>query len=197
MANKTIAQLIDGTYHVVWTDEYTDEVIYEQLVAIAENDDIDLISEEIWDYFNNPVPRPSADPIDFMTLTEYKDICKENVNQYREEIINAGYHWNGHCYDSDERARANVTSVSTAIANGIVLPSNFSWRTRDNQNIPMNSQEVVAFGVAMMNWVSTVYAVSWFHKDNMDAIAADTSKTEQERKLILKNYNYTIGWPAA
>lgn len=193
--SKYIAEMLDGSYHVVWRDDDTDLIVYEQLVAIGENDDIDLISEDIWDYFNDPLPRPSADPMDFMTLDEYKEVCKENINLYREDIINAGYHWNGHLYDSDERARANVTSVSTAIANGIILPPDFAWRTKDNINVHMTSQEVVIFGVSMMNWVSTVYAVSWYHKDTMDAIASDPSKNDMEKKLILKNYDYTVGWP--
>ena len=81
-----------------------------------------------------------------------------------------------------------VPSVSAAIANGIQLPANFAWRTIDNQNIPMTPQEVAGFGVAMMDWLSRVYAVSWFHRDTLDTLMDIQD---------IASYDITVGWPSS
>lgn len=174
----------DGSYHVVWTQGR--DVLLEMDIIGAE-EDIPNLADEVWAFHTSPQPRPSVDPQDYMTVGEYREYRKGQINARRDEIINGGYNWNGNVYDSDDRARANVTSVSTAIANGIQLPGNFAWRTRDNVNIPMSPQEVVAFGVAMMDWVSRVYGVSWWHKDTLDTM------TDIE---TISQHDITVGWPA-
>jgi hypothetical protein len=44
--------------------------------------------------------------------------------------------------------------------------------------------------VSMMDWVSRVYAVSWFHKDNLDGPYFDNNQK-------IKNYNITLYWPTS
>jgi hypothetical protein len=130
-----------------------------------------------------------------MTLEEMLDDKTKDINIFRDNMINGGYTFDGNIYDSGNDARANVTAVSTAIANGLPIPPNFTWRTKNNYNVPMDATKIVTFGIMMMNWVSTVYGVSWYHKDNLTRIVADPSKTDSEKRNILLHYNYKVGYP--
>lgn len=176
--------LVNTSSGLQWSGATTEKA------SVSGGTPIETVADVIWEFHQQPQPHPSADPVNYMTLAEYKNLRKEEVNAYRDTIINGGYTWNGHVYDSDEHACANVTSVSTAIANGIALPSNFTWRTKNNVNVQMTAQEIVAFGVSMMDWVSRVYTVSWFHKDNLDNPYFDNN-------IKIKNYNIALYWPTS
>lgn len=49
---------------------------------------------------------------------------QEDINDYRDDILDGGFFWNEIEWVSDERSRQNITGVSTAIANGV--PYGFS-----------------------------------------------------------------------
>lgn len=181
---RTIVNLSDNLYRVTWAQGKA--TILQVDITVSGDQTIDEMADEVWAFYQSPTPRPSVDPKDYMTVGEYREFRKEAINEHRDRIINGGYMWNGNLYDSDDRARANVTSVSTAIANGTQLPANFAWRTIDNRNIPMSPQEVVGFGVAMMDWVSRIYAVSWWHKDTLDTLTDIPA---------IAAHDITVGWP--
>jgi len=110
------------------------------------------------------------------------------VNNYRDNIFNNGLYFNSNIYDCDETARSNLAGgVIAAIVNSMTLPSGFTWRTKDNQNIAFTGTQLVTFGMAVLVYYNGVLATSWYHKDNIIAM------TDQ---ATIKAYNFTTGWPS-
>jgi len=82
----------------------------------------------------------------------------------RDEAINNGFSWNGWTWDCDEVSRSNLTGSVAAAQAGIPLPSGFTWRTKDNQNVPMNLTDLVSLGGAMFEHVNSKYTEAWSRK---------------------------------
>lgn len=91
------------------------------------------------------------------------------INQWREEALNAGVEFNGHVFDSDERSRQNLTGVVGAVNAGIPLPEGFVWRSAANVNVPMTTPELVALAATMLQHVNAQYARSWQRKAELQA----------------------------
>ncbi len=124
-----------------------------------------------------------------ISLDKLKEWNKDLVNGVRENQINKGFTFNGIIYDSDDRARQNVTGACTLavvlLGQGVNFPEGFTWRTKDNNNTPMNAETIISMSIALGNYVTTCYSVSWYHKANIDAITDITT---------LQNYDITVGW---
>lgn len=116
-----------------------------------------------------------------------KDQKQNKINAFREQKLNEGLLFRGHVYDSDQRARDNITSMATSISVGAPLPENFVWRTADNLNIPMDAYDVIELGMAMVSRINSIYGVSFFHKDTVESLTDEAS---------VDAYDYTVGWPA-
>ena len=97
--------------------------------------------------------------------------------------IAAGFTYDGHAYDSDDQSRQNIIGTAAAVANGVALPTGFTWRTADNQDVPMDGPGVIALGAALLAHTQAQYSTSWALKAQIDA-AQDNTTVEQ------------ITWPA-
>lgn len=194
---KYVAHIDGYKYYASWTDTVTKEILYETYVVISPSDNIEQVTDEIWAFYQDPSYIFDPDPETYMSLAEYLEYKQGLVNEYRDNLINQGYTWNGYRFDTNETARQNITSVTTAISNGIQLPSNYVWRSADNENVPMTEQDLISLGATIMDWVTEIYGVSWYHKDTMEAIANDPNKDEQTKMSELVNYDYKVGWPPA
>jgi hypothetical protein len=83
--------------------------------------------------------------------------------------IDSGFEHEGHRYDSDLVSRTNIIGTATGVQAGIALPQGFTWRTSDNENVPMDGPGVIALGAALLQHVNTQYATSWALKAQIDA----------------------------
>lgn len=92
--------------------------------------------------------------------------------------IFSGFEYDGHMYDSDDQSRQNIIGTATAVANGVALPQGFTWRTADNQDIPMDGPGVIALGAALLAHTQAQYSTSWALKAQIDA-AQDNATVEQ------------------
>jgi len=99
-----------------------------------------------------------------MKLKKWNDI-----NAYREVVLNRGIWFMGYLFGSDERSRANVTGVVAGVTAGIPLPDGFTWRDNNNNNVPFNAQALVGLAAYIMLYVNQVYAYSWGLKNVVDA----------------------------
>ena len=126
-----------------------------------------------------------------LTLEQLKDWNKSTVNKYRDERINAGFTYNGNSYDSDTTARMNINAACTLalvlLGQGQNFPSTFTWRTADNQNVPVDAAGVIQMGITVGTYVTTCYGASWFHKANIEAI---------DNIPDLLAYDISPGWPS-
>jgi hypothetical protein len=93
-----------------------------------------------------------------------------------------------------ERDTGNVNAVATS-GTALVIAGDAEARVvfRDAQDVthPLSGEEAVAFGLAVMAWVSAHYAAAWAHKDAIRALA-DRGDVE-----ALSGYDILSGWPQA
>jgi len=108
------------------------------------------------------------------------------VTAYRDIIMYGGFIYNTVPYDSDAQSIANICGTQLFIASGGTLPSNFVWRASDNSYQAYNNSTFSGFYFGSVDWLLTVYSVSWTHKAN---IAALTHYAD------VMSYDYKTGWP--
>lgn len=108
-------------------------------------------------------------------LTIYKNRKYRIIELDRDKILSNGFNWNGYTFDSDETSRNNLTAVIALVQAGIALPDNFTWRTKNNQNISLDASQLTQIGSSMLHFVNTTYANSW----NRKAIVDNASTFEQ------------------
>ena len=94
----------------------------------------------------------------------------------------------------NERDTGNVNAVATS-GTALVIAGDAQSRVvfRDAEDVthPLSGEEAVAFGLAVMAWVSAHYAAAWAHKDAIRRLA-DGADLE-----ALADYDLQSGWPQA
>lgn len=94
----------------------------------------------------------------------------------------------------NERDTGNVNAVATS-GTALVIAGDAQARVvfRDAQDVthPLSGEEAVAFGLAVMAWVSAHYAAAWAHKDAIRLLA------EGADLAVLADYDILSGWPQA
>ena len=90
----------------------------------------------------------------------------------------------------NERDTGNVNAVATS-GSALVIAGDTQARVvfRDAQDVthPLSGEEAVAFGLAVMAWVSAHYAAAWAHKDAIKAM--------QTAGEDIADYDLSQGWP--
>ena len=101
---------------------------------------------------------------------------------------------NGTVQLRSERDTGNVNAVATS-GTALVIAGDAQARVvfRDAEDVthPLSGEEAVAFGLAVMAWVSAHYAAAWAHKDAI-RLLADGADLE-----ALADYDILSGWPQA
>ena len=94
----------------------------------------------------------------------------------------------------NERDTGNVNAVATS-GTALVIAGDAQARVgfRDAEDVthPLSGEEAVAFGLAVMAWVSAHYAAAWAHKDAIRLLA------EGADLEALADYDLQSGWPQA
>lgn len=101
-------------------------------------------------------------------------ILKARVNVLRIDKLSMPVTFLSHPFQSDAEAIANITGVLAAVGVGLPLPANFSWRSADNVNVPMNAQVLLGLAGTLMTYRNACYVRSWTLKAQLDA-ASDPS----------------------
>lgn len=94
----------------------------------------------------------------------------------------------------NERDTGNVNAVATS-GTALVIAGDTQARVafRDAEDVShlLSGEEAVAFGLAVMAWVSAHYAAAWAHKDAIRLLA------EGADLEALADYDIQTGWPQA
>ena len=94
----------------------------------------------------------------------------------------------------NERDTGNVNAVATS-GTALVIAGDAQARVvfRDAEDVthPLSGEEAVAFGLAVMAWVSAHYAAAWAHKDAIRLLAYGADLE------ALADYDLQTGWPQA
>jgi hypothetical protein len=121
-----------------------------------------------WELRAPPAPPENPPP---PTLSQIKDEAKRRVDAARERRLDAGVTVAGNAYQSDQRSRENLSATVAAMAAGVALPADFTWRTTDNRDVPMDAAGLRALSEAMLAHGVACYRWSWEIKDAIDAAA--------------------------
>lgn len=124
--------------------------------------------------------------VDGRVLSELKQAKNEEINAYRDQVLDAGFWALTHKWDSNERARTNVSGFSVAVLSGLPPPETLYWRDYDNVNVALTYADFEHMAQMLVLFNTQVYAASWVHKNAVDALT-DPDDVE--------NYDYTTGWP--
>ena len=101
-------------------------------------------------------------------LSSARAAKKAQINIWREEALRDGFGHNGEIYQADPVSYTNLIGVTAAISSGLTLPSNFLWRTADDNNVSMDNEALIALGAAMLSYVNGCYQKSWALKAAVD-----------------------------
>ncbi|ANN71560.1 DUF4376 domain-containing protein [Bordetella bronchialis] len=107
---------------------------------------------------------PPAPTLDELKLAKAADMTAACL-----AAIDSGFDYDGHRFDSDLVSRTNIIGTATGVQAGIALPQGFTWRTSDNENVPMDGDGVIALGAALLQHVNQQYATSWQLKAQIEA----------------------------
>lgn len=103
-----------------------------------------------------------------LPLVDAKTLQRAIITAAADAAIDGGFEHNGHVYDSDLVSRTNIIGTANAVNSGIELPESFTWRTQDNQDVPMDGAGIIALGAALLVHVNEQYATSWALKAQID-----------------------------
>lgn len=140
---------------------------------------------------------PSKETLDAEWLVFSKRKASEKINSYRDDyfLANQGFWFQGNIYECDALAKSNVTGAITAVVVGAQLPSNYTWRSKDNQNIPMDAQTLSAMGVSMGAYITTVFSWTWTLKAKVDSMTDINAIWDFDPSQYWPNNNYDGSGP--
>ncbi len=121
---------------------------------------------------------------DAPTLDQVKKKKMAQISDRCLIAIDSGFVHGGRRFDSDLISRTNIIGTAAGVQAGVPLPEGFTWRTSDNENVPMDGSGVIALGAALLQHVNQSYAASWQLKEQIEAA---TTPEEVE----------AINWPTA
>jgi hypothetical protein len=100
------------------------------------------------------------------------------ISTDRDIKVNAGVSWGGYEFATDETSRSNLASAVGVVTTGGELPATFTWRTKDNINVPMTAAQLIEFNQAVAAHVNACYVESWARKSALDNLPAGATFDE-------------------
>lgn len=88
-------------------------------------------------------------------------ILSAQVNKLREEKFILPLQYGAHQFDNDDVSRANLTGLLNLIRDGLPLPTGFTWRSADNQDIPADTIFLKGLAMVMFLYRNKCYQASW------------------------------------
>lgn len=131
---------------------------------------------------------PQRIAVDQRTQGQARAEALARVNGERDRRIAAfdRFSFNGAVYDGDAAAKENITDAAAGAADDQALPEGFTWRTFDNQDVPMTNADILELAKAFR-------AAANLHKFTMHAIAR-ALKDSAEGDLTNAQLD-VINWP--
>lgn len=119
-------------------------------------------------------------PVD---LALAKKHCHAIIDTLRSQAMKSGFEYDGHTYQADPVSYGNLTSAIVAANSGNPLPDGFTWRTADDQNIAVTTEDLVAMGTAALTYITECYQRSWDLKAGVDTAIAAIDTADQVQAI--------------
>jgi hypothetical protein len=126
-----------------------------------------------------PMPTPEAPRLD-----DVRAELRAAVNATRESRVNGGCSALGYQWDTDQKSRDNLSATVAALALGVPLPSDFTWRTADNADVPVTRAQLAQLAGVFLAFGNACYRRSWVLKAQINA-------AEDPRAVDI-----STGWPS-
>lgn len=94
-------------------------------------------------------------------LDLYRAKINTQINADRGQAIAGSVTYDGIVFDSDDVSRNNLTSMLTAVQAGVPLPAGFTWRSKNDQDVPLDATGLIELAAAMLGHVNLQYQKSW------------------------------------
>ncbi len=94
-------------------------------------------------------------------LVLYRAAKGKLINRDRDSAIDGGVSCGVNVFDSDDVSRNNLTSTVAAVQAGVPLPAGFTWRSKNDQDVPLDAAGLIALAGAMLGHVNLQYQKSW------------------------------------
>lgn len=111
--------------------------------------------------------------------------CKRAEISAEYKIHNSGvFEWNGHAFQADNESKMNIMAINGRILAANAMPADWvgGWPSVDNTPVPIPDVATWdLFYEAMIVTGEAVYVKNKTLKDSVEAIAADTNKTVDQR----------------
>lgn len=119
------------------------------------------------------------------------------VDSERTRRIAKGFTFEGNQFDTDDTSLRNLTATVSLLGVGSSLPDGFTWRSADNQNIPMDAAKLLSFGGQILNWVNSNYVASWTIKAELKTIRDHPTYMDDFKLEELDDYDILTNnnWP--
>ncbi len=130
--------------------------------------------------------RASDAEFEVQPLDGVKGRRQAEVTGKKAAQLSAGFIWNGHRWDADASAQANLNSMASAVGSGMDLPQGFFWTNYDNVDVPIDGAGIAALRVALMNFTFATHAHARSLKDLIEA---------QDSNAAVMALDLDAGWP--
>jgi hypothetical protein len=106
------------------------------------------------------------------------------INNYRETLVESGFTFDGHTYDTKPPSLLNISGTAARCLM-VDLPDGFTWRDSANEDVVFTTEQFKAFAITASNFVYINHLKCRAHKD---AVTALTSIAD------VNAYDYTTEW---
>lgn len=103
-----------------------------------------------------------------ITLEEYKNLKKADVNKIRNLKLSLPILFNNNLFDVDAKSLKNLSYWHLQINSGIELPPDFSWRDYNNIDHIIDENFITDLSYAITMKGTAIYKASWLHKANIE-----------------------------
>lgn len=100
-------------------------------------------------------------------LEELRTLRSEEANKASAAELQAGFTFDGNRYQFDDRTERAIALRLAALAAGTPWPDGFTWRTTDNQLIPMSAAQFAEFAQAALDHQQKTLRANWTIKDRI------------------------------
>ena len=131
---------------------------------------VDDFDHKLWVIEGDTVRLMISEERNEILVPSVKLVKKQEINDFRQFVFDAGFFFDGHVYETDPQGQANMIATVAFIMTGVPLPSDFTWRTADDISVPHTGQSLLVVFLNVVAWFNTIYTISWEQKKYIDSL---------------------------
>jgi hypothetical protein len=144
-----------------------------------------------------PVSPPSPEVLS-MQINSLKTGLLSAINAKRDELMNAGFSYQGNVFDCDQTAQNDMQTIKLELLSGATSPHNGFWRSKDNTFVPFDDTEIGLMFSAAKTYVHGLKSHAWLVKDGIAAMEVGVDYADDAAVIeALSAIDIEAGWPSS